>query len=35
MLYKLKTYCNSIISLTNEELSLIDEYFELKTIKKK
>ncbi len=35
MFDKLKIYCKSIITLTDEELNLIDEYFELKIVKKK
>lgn len=35
MLDKLKIYCNTFVPLTDMELSLIDKYFELKTLKKK
>ncbi|TAF44408.1 MAG: Crp/Fnr family transcriptional regulator [Sphingobacteriales bacterium] len=35
MLDKLKTYCKTVVPLTDEELSLIDKYFEVKKIKKK
>lgn len=35
MLEKLKNYCQTIITLTNEELELLDKYFEVKKIKKK
>ena len=35
MLDKLKIYCNTFVPLTDEELSLIDKYFELNKIKKK
>lgn len=35
MLDKLKTYCKSIIYLTEEELKLIDTYFEVKKLRKK
>jgi CRP-like cAMP-binding protein len=32
---KLKTYCKSFVPFTNEELNLISQYFEVKTVKKK
>jgi CRP-like cAMP-binding protein len=35
MFEKLKIYCKSIIDLTDEELNLIDNYFEIKLVKKK
>jgi len=35
MLDKLKTYCKSIIYLTEEESKLIDTYFEVKKLRKK
>ena len=35
MLDKLKIYCNTFVPLTDEELSLIDKYFEYIKIKKK
>ena len=35
MLEKLKTYCNTFVTLNDKELCLLDKYFELKKIKKK
>jgi CRP-like cAMP-binding protein len=35
MLHKLKTYCSTLIPLDDEELSLIDHYFELRKLKKR
>lgn len=35
MFAKLKIYCNSFVPLTDKELSLIDKYFEINTLKKK
>lgn len=35
MFEKLKIYCKSIITLTDEELNLIDKYFEYRAVKKK
>jgi CRP-like cAMP-binding protein len=35
MFDKLKTYCRSRVPLTEEELKLIDKYFEVKDLKKK
>jgi len=35
MYEKLKIYCKSIVPLTDEELKLIDAYFEVKDLKKK
>jgi CRP-like cAMP-binding protein len=35
MLDKLKTYCNTFVPLTEKELSLLDKYFVLHTLKKK
>ncbi|MFN3639850.1 MAG: Crp/Fnr family transcriptional regulator [Flavobacterium sp.] len=35
MFEKLKIYCNTFVPLTDKELSLIDKYFEIKTLKKK
>lgn len=35
MFNKLKIYCKSIIALTEEELNLIDNFFEFKLVKKK
>ncbi|MEQ9188491.1 MAG: Crp/Fnr family transcriptional regulator [Cryomorphaceae bacterium] len=35
MFEKLKAYCKATVSLTEEELSLIDDYFELRELKKK
>ena len=32
---KLKTYCKKFVSLTDEELTLINKYFEVKSLKKK
>jgi CRP-like cAMP-binding protein len=35
MIEKLKTYCDTTVALTDEELNLIDTYFEAKKLKKK
>lgn len=35
MFDKLKIYCNTFVPLTDKELSLIDKYFKIKTLKKR
>jgi len=35
MFDELKKYCKTIITFTEEEVALIDNYFEVKTLKKK